>query len=94
MKSTLEVRPIVIFFLAFLLERTLEFRLKENRVNLSPFLIQEAINSLSFTEVKINGREFLIQMRPTEAANKILRILRIAPLKNILPLEEAKEFTW
>ncbi|GAV24905.1 IS4 family transposase [Carboxydothermus islandicus] len=106
MKSTLEVRPIfhwtekrikghfVVCFLAFLLERTLEFRLKENRVEVSPQKIQEALNSLTFTEVEINGQKLLIKMRPTEVANKILRILRIAPPKNMMPLEDAKEFTW
>ena len=106
MKSTLEVRPIfhwtekrikghfVVCFLAFLLERTLEFRLKENRVEVSPQKIQEALNSLTFTEVEINGQKLLIKMRPTEIANKILRILRIAPPKNMMPLEDAKEFTW
>lgn len=106
MKSTLEVRPIfhwtekrikghfVVCFLAFLLERTLEFRLKENRLEVSPQKIQEALNSLTFTEVEINGQKLLIKMRPTEVANKILRILRIAPPKNMMPLEDAKEFTW
>jgi transposase len=106
MKSTLEVRPIfhwtekrikghfVICFLAFLLERTLEFRLKENQIQVSPLQIQEALNSLSFTEVEMNGQKFLIKMRPTETANKVLRILRITPPKNMLPLEEAKDFTW
>lgn len=106
MKSTLEVRPIfhwtekriqghfIICFLAFLLERTLEFRLKENQVEVSPVQIQEAINTLSFTEVEMNGQKFLIKMRPNDNANKMLRILRIAPPKNMLPLEDANEFTW
>lgn len=106
MKSTLEVRPIfhwtekrikghfVICFLAFLLERTLEFRLRENRVNVRPFQLQEALNLLLFTEVEMHGQKFLIKMRPTETASKVLRILRITPPKNMLPLEEANEFTW
>ena len=56
--------------------------------------MQEALNSLTFTEIEINGQKLLIKMRPTEVANKILRILRIAPPKNVMPLEDAKEFTW
>lgn len=106
MKSTLEVRPIfhwtetrikghfVICFLAFLLERTLEHRLRQNKLNISPEQIREALNSLTFTEVEMNDQKFLIKMRPNENAGKILRILRIAPPKNILPADEAKEFSW
>jgi hypothetical protein len=41
----------------------------------------------------MNGQKFLIKMRPTEA-NKVLRVLKITPPKNMLPLEAAKEFTW
>jgi transposase len=106
MKSTLEVRPIfhwtekrikghfVICFLAFLLERTLEFRLKEHDTPINPSQIQEALNSLLFTEIEMNGQKYLVKMRPTENANRILRILRISPPKNILRVEDAKEFAW
>lgn len=106
LKSTLEVRPIfhwteqrikghfVVCFLAFLLERTLELRLKAHDIPATPTQIQEALNSLSFTETEINGQKYLIKMRPTEVANAILRVLRIAPPKNILPIEEASDFSW
>src|SRR5690554_2355121 len=61
MKSTLEVRPIfhwtekrikghfVLCFLAFLLERTLEYKLKTNGIMMSPNKIREALNSMMFT---------------------------------------------
>jgi len=106
MKSTLEVRPIfhwterrikghfVVCFLAFLLERTLEYKLKMNRIMMSPNKIREALNSMMFTEVEINGQLYLIKMKLSEGANKILRVLRIAPPKNVLSIEEAKAFTW
>ncbi len=106
MKSNLEVRPIfhwteqrikghfVVCFLAFLLERTLEFKLKKNDTPLSPLQIREAINSLLFTEVEIQGEPYLIKMKPTAGATKILRLLRIAPPKNLLPLADATDFTW
>jgi hypothetical protein len=80
--------------LAFLLERTLEFRLKEHDTPISPSQIQEALNSLLFTEIEMNGQKYLVKMRPTENANRILRILRISPPKNILRVEDAKEFAW
>ena len=106
MKSTLEVRPIfhwterrikghfVVCFLAFLLERTLEYKLKMNGIMMSPNKIREALNSMMFTEVEINGQLYLIKMKLSEGANKILRVLRIAPPKNVLSIEEAKAFTW
>lgn len=106
MKSTLEVRPIfhwterrikghfVVCFLAFLLERTLEYKLKTNGIMMSPNKIREALNAMMFTEVEINGQLYLIKMKLSEGANKILRVLRIAPPKNVLSIEEAKAFTW
>ncbi|MDH7479887.1 MAG: IS1634 family transposase, partial [Syntrophomonadaceae bacterium] len=103
---TLEVRPIfhwteqrikghfVVCFLAFLLERTLEFKLKKNDFPMSPSQIRKALNSLLFTELEMYGQPYLIKMKPTEGANKILRLLRITPPKNIIHLEEATEFIW
>jgi len=106
MKSTMEVRPIfhwteqrikghfVVCFLAFLLERTLELRLQANHTPASPREIQEGLNSLLFTEAEIHGEKYLIKMKPTPTANAILRALRIAPPKNIMPLQEAADFAW
>ena len=106
MKSTLEVRPIfhwteqrikghfVVCFLAFLLERTLELRLQANEISVSPTEIQEALHSLCFTETEINGQKYLLKMKPSPTASAILRVLRVAPPKNIMPLEEAADFAW
>ncbi len=99
MKSTLEVRPIfhwtenrikghlVICFLAFLL-RTLEFKLKESEEKASPEEIREALNSLNFAEVEIENQQFLLKTKGTELSNKILKLLKIKPPKNITPKEE------
>jgi len=101
MKSTLEVRPIfhwtkkrieghlALCFLSFLLERTLEFKLKTNGSPMSPNQIREAVNSLLFTELETRGQKFLVKMKPTAGATQILRILRIAPPKNMMPAEDA-----
>lgn len=100
MKSTLEVRPIfhwtekrikghfVVCFLAFLLERTLEFKLKDLR-EASPLSIREAINSLNFAEIEIDKNKYYIKTKGTELSSKILRKLKINPPKNIM---KAKEF--
>ena len=100
MKSTLEVRPIfhwtenrikghfVICFLAFLLERTLEFKLQESEEKASPEEIREALNSLNFAEVEMENQQFLLKIKGTELSNKILKLLKIKPPKNITPKEE------
>ncbi len=100
MKSTLEVRPIfhwtesrikghfVICFLAFLLERTLEFKLQESEEKASPEEIREALNSLNFAEVEMENQKFLLKIKGTELSNKILKLLKIKPPKNITSKEE------
>ncbi|QSQ08334.1 hypothetical protein H0A61_02688 [Koleobacter methoxysyntrophicus] len=100
MKSTLEVRPIfhwteprikghfLICFLAFLLERTLEFKLKKAGETASPDKIREALNSMNFAEVEIEQKRFFIKTKGTDLSSKILRVLRIKPLKNVIPVEE------
>ncbi|NPV43798.1 MAG: IS1634 family transposase [Firmicutes bacterium] len=100
MKSTLEVRPVfhwteprikghfLICFLAFLLERTLEFKLKKAGETASPDKIREALNSMNFAEVEIEQKKFFIKTKATDLSSKILRILRIKPPKNVIPVEE------
>lgn len=100
MKSTLEVKPIfhwteprikghfVICFLAFLLERNLEFRLKKSGEEASPEKIREAINSLNFAKVFLNGRKYFIKTKSSDLAKKILLILKIKPPQNITPVDE------
>lgn len=100
MKSTLEVKPIfhwteprikghfVICFLAFLLERNLEFRLKKSGEEASPEKIREAINSLNFAKVSLNGRKYFIKTKSSDLAKKILLILKIGPPQNITPVDE------
>jgi len=100
MKSTLEVRPVfhwteprikghfVLCFLAFLLERTLEFKLTEAGFDSSPEQIREALNSLNFVEVKVKKNRFLIKTRASALAYDIWRLLRLKPPKNVTPAEE------
>lgn len=100
MKTTLEVRPVfhwteprikghfVICFLAFLLERTLEFKLKKAHLSVSPPQIREVLNSMNFAEVKIKQKEFLIKTKFESLGNKILRLMRIKSPQNITPTSE------
>lgn len=100
MKSTLEVRPIfhwtesrikghfVLCFLAFLMERALEFRLREAGLSASPKQIREALNSLNFVAVTAHEKKILIKTKAQSLANNIWRLLRLQPLKNVFPEEE------
>jgi transposase len=100
MKSTLEVRPIfhwtenrikghfVVCFLAFLLERTLEIKLRNAEIQASPDLIRDALNSMQLAELEFQNEKILIKTKSEELASKILRCLKIQPLKNMIPSSE------
>ena len=100
--ETVEVRPIfhwtesrikghfVVCFLAFLLERSLEFRLNRSGEAPSPEVIREALNSLNFAKVSLGGEEYLIKTKAPGLANRILRLLGIRPPRNATP---ATDFT-
>lgn len=100
MKSTLEVRPVfhwtkkrieghfVLCFLTFLLERTLEFKLKKNDIEASPERIRESLNSLNFSEFEVDGEVYYLKEKGTDLARKILRMMRIGSPKNITKKDE------
>jgi len=100
MKSALEVRPIfhwterrikghfLICFLAFLLERTLENKLKCLGLKPSPAQIKEALNSMNFTKVSVKGEEFLIKVKGTPLSQKILQVMKIRSPKNVTPVKD------
>lgn len=100
MKSNLEVRPIfhwtekrikghfVICFLSFLLERTLEYRLKRNKVEATPSKIRDSINNMNFAKFESNGQTFLLKTKVDSLGSKILRAMRISPPKNLSKVEE------
>jgi len=88
-KSHLEVRPIyhwtarrikghlVLCFIAFLLERTLEIELKKSNIEHSPESIRKALNDLQFSDVVIEGEHFYLRSKIEGLGNEILRALRI-----------------
>jgi transposase len=89
LKSHLEARPIfhwtanrirghmMLCFVAFLLERTLEIELKKNEIEYSPYKVREALNGLQLSDVEIEGERFYIRSCVEGLANDILRILKI-----------------
>lgn len=89
LKSHLEARPIfhwtdkrilghlVLCFLAFLIERTLEIELKRNKIDYSTQKIREALNSLQVSEVTLNGETLLLRSKIQGLAGEILKRLKI-----------------
>jgi len=104
MKSTLEVQPVfhwtekrikghfVVCFLAFLLERTLEYQLRQANIEASPRDIQESLNTLTFSLVNIDDKSYLIKNKATEISKKILRLLKISSIPNMMPIEDFKQY--
>ena len=100
MKSTMEVRPVfhwtenrikghfMVCFLSFLLERNLEFKLKEKNIDCSPERIKEALNSMNFTRVNHEGKDYAIKDDFLPLTHKILKTLSIKPFKDTSLLEE------
>jgi hypothetical protein len=95
MKTTLETRPVfhwtprriqghfVLCFLAFLLERTLELTLRAKGIDASPAAIAQALRSLEVSRLLIGDRPYYLKGSAEPLANRILRALSIAPIKNL-----------
>ena len=95
MKSTLKTRPIfhwtpkrikghfVLCFIAFLLERQLETKLKSKGLNLSPDQIKNSLNELQVSKIQHKGTEYLMKGANGKYGAKILRALNIKPMKNL-----------
>jgi len=95
MKSTMEVRPVfhwtedrikghfMVCFLSFLLERNLEFKLKEKNIDYSPERIKEALNSMNIVEADMEDNKFIMKVKPLPLAQNIFAALRINYPKNI-----------
>lgn len=100
MKSTMDTRPVfhwtakriighfTLCFIAFLLERTLEYKLRSNKIELSPEKIKEALNSVEVSKVNIQGKPYYLKAKTKKHAGSILRAFRIKAIKNLTPVEE------
>ncbi len=89
LKSHMKARPMfhwtpkrikghmVLCFIAFLLERTLEIELRRNNIKVSPEKIREALSELELSEIKIEDRDFILRSEIKGLANDIFRILKI-----------------
>lgn len=104
LKSTMQTRPIflrtkkhieghfVMCFLAFLLERELELRLRKRSVEFSPEKIKEALNMMEFSEVKIENEIYFLKGKHNNLTSKIFSTLRLKQPANILAHEDALSY--
>ena len=104
MKSHLEVRPVfhwkpkrieghfVICFLSFVLERTLEYILKQHDIHASPKKIREALNSLQYAMFPVRKQHCYLKMKGSDLSKQIVRILKIKSPEKVLTEEDLLSF--
>ena len=99
-KSHLETRPMfhwnssringhmVLCFLSFLFERTLEFKLRQNSIEYSADKIRQALNSLEFSEISIENKTFYLRAPVEGLAYQLLKIFNIRIPKSMSTPDE------
>ena len=110
LKSTFDTRPIyhhkehrieahfIVCFIAFMLERDLEIRLKNSKsfqkYTITPDRIKEALNALEVSKIKVDNKTLFMKSNHSNKRNKlkfakdIMRFLHIKQLKNLSTEEE------
>lgn len=110
LKSTFNTRPIyhhterrieahfIICFLAFMIERDLEIRLKKSKSfqeqTITPNRVREALNSLELSKIKVDNKTLYMKSNHSNNKNKlkfaknIMRFLHIKQLKNLSTRED------
>ncbi|HBT50505.1 MAG TPA: IS1634 family transposase, partial [Petrotoga sp.] len=100
LKNYLETRPIfhwtqkrikghiVMSFVSYIMQRTLELELERNNIEYSHEKIREAIKNMEYIDIKVNEQHFAIRTNMNLLAQKILKILNIPIPKVVTPYEE------
>lgn len=110
LKSTFNTRPIyhykerrieahfIVCFIAFMIERDLEIRLKKSKSfkeqTITPERIRDALNSLELSKIKVDSKVLFMKSNHSnnqdklKFAKKIMQFLHIKQLKNISRKEE------
>jgi transposase len=103
-KSTMKTRPIflrtqehveghfVVCFLAFLVERELEYRLTKRQIEHSPEQIKTALNSMEFSVLEIENEPYYLKGKHHSLASKIFSLLRLKQPPNIMGEQQAMEY--
>jgi len=100
LKSTMKVRPIYVWteshisghfmmcFLAFLLERELEYLLKRRKIEFTTEKLKEALNSLEVSEIEIEGKIYYLRSSYKALGSQVFSLLRLRQLPNIVEKEK------
>ncbi|MGY4686665.1 IS1634 family transposase [Petrotoga sp. DB-2] len=100
LKNYLETRPIfhwtqkrikghiVMSFVSYIMQRTLELELERNNIEYSHEKIREAIKNMEYIDIKTNEQHFAIRTNMNVLAQKIFKILNIPIPKVVTPYEE------
>jgi transposase len=103
-KSTMKTRPVfvrtkahieghfVLCFLAFLLERELEYRLTQRQIEHSPESIKTALNSMEFSLLDIEDDPYYLKGKHVALASKIFALLRLKQPPNMMDEQQAREY--
>jgi transposase len=100
LKNYLETRPIfhwtekrikghiVMSFVAYTMQRTLELELERKGIEYSHEKIREAIKNMEYIELKTQNQNFVVRTKINELGQKILKTLDIPIPKIITPSQE------
>lgn len=103
-KTTIEAEPVfvwninrikghfVICFLALVLERALETKLRLNKIYASPQRIRESLNGMELYKLSIKGKKFFLKAKVDTLGESILKILKIKQPQTLIAEEDIKYF--
>lgn len=104
LKSTMKTRPIflrteehieghfIICFIAFMLQRELEFRLRRKSIEYSSDKIKESLSNLEFSQLEIENTPYYLKGEQNKVASDIFALLRIKHPKNLMTTQEAEKY--
>jgi len=103
LKNYLETRPIfhwnpkrikghiVMSFIAYIMQRTLELELEKNNIEYSHQKIRDAIKNMEYIEFKTANQHLIARTKINKLGQNILKVLNIPLPKIITPYEEFKK---
>ena len=79
-------------FIAFLLERDLEYTLLKNNKTKAPEQVKQAINSMEFTKIKIENKMYYLRSSHNKLASEIMAVLKIKQAGHLLDESQIKNY--
>ncbi|WGS64365.1 IS1634 family transposase [Marinitoga aeolica] len=103
LKNYLETRPvfhwtpkrikghIVMSFISYIMQRTLELELEKNNIEYSHEKIREAIKKMEYSEIRLKDKLFALRANLSDFQKAILKTLKIEKPKKMMELDEFKK---